>query len=77
MLDNDPVFNEITLDHATLELERLNRLLRTMPIGNAPQAQKEFLQDAFRHDAEMVVFPNIHGIPKIHKQPLKIRPIVH
>jgi hypothetical protein len=71
-LDNDPVFKETILYYTTEELKRLNCILITMPIGNEPPAQRKFMSGAFHDNAEIVVYPNIHEIPKIHKQLLKI-----
>ena len=44
-------------------------------MGTLPATQRKFLHDAFLGFAEFR-WPQIHGIPKVHKQPLKIRLIV-
>ena len=43
--------------------------------GITPSCTKEVLRNAFE-GLEDFRWPQIHGIPKVHKQPLKIRPIV-
>ena len=75
MLDNDPCYREVTLDFAQQETSWLGNRLKTMQMGMLPAAQRKFLRDAFLGFAEFR-WPQIHGIPKVHKQPLKIRPIV-
>ena len=46
-----------------------------MQMGSLPAAQRRFLQNAFEGLKDFR-WPQIHRIPKVHKQPLKIRPIV-
>ena len=75
MLDNDPCYREVTLDFAQQETSHLGNRLKTMQMGMLPVAQRKFLRDAFLGFAEFR-WPQIHRIPKGHKQPLKIRPIV-
>ena len=75
MLDNDPCYREVTLDFAQQETSRLGNRLKTMQMGMLPAAQRKFLRDAFLAFAEFR-WPQIHRIPKVQKQPLKIRPIV-
>ena len=75
ILDNDPYYREVTLDFAQQETSRLLNRLKTMQMGSLPAAQRKYLRNAFE-GLEDFRWPQIHGIPKVHKQPLKIRPIV-
>ena len=75
MLDNGPCYREVTLDFAQQETSRLLNRLKTMQLGSLPAAQRKFLRNAFEGLGEFR-WPQIHWIPKVHKQPLKIWPIV-
>ena len=75
MLDNDPCYREVTLDFVQQETSCLGNRLKTMQMGMLPVAQRKFLRDAFLGFAEFRLL-QIHGIPKVHKQQLKIQPIV-
>ena len=75
MLDNDPCYREVTLNFAQQETSRLGNRLKTRQMGMLPAAHRKFLRDAFLGFAEFR-WPQIHGILKDPRQPLKIQPIV-
>ena len=75
MLNNDLCYQEVTLDFVQQENSHLGNRLGTKEMGLFPPAHRKFLRDAFSGFPEFN-WPRIHGIPKDHKQPLKIWPIV-